>query len=145
MEHSAAILYTKKEDGQLYILMGHATNTPFWDLPKGHIELGEGAKEAAIRESQEEIGFTPAADMLVDLCRFPYRETKTLDIFAYIREAPFPAIKDLYCTAMHERDGDCYPEMDAYAWVDYRHISSYAGPAMVKLLKRVFDHYNWLK
>jgi ADP-ribose pyrophosphatase YjhB (NUDIX family) len=31
---------------------------PTWSLPKGHIEAGESAREAAVREAEEEAGLT---------------------------------------------------------------------------------------
>jgi predicted NUDIX family NTP pyrophosphohydrolase len=35
-----------------------------WQIPKGAIETGEGPLEAALRETQEELGFCPAGEPL---------------------------------------------------------------------------------
>lgn len=56
MVHSAglAIIYKKNK-----ILLVHPTNAKWmgsYSIPKGHVELGETALEAAIRETKEEIG-----------------------------------------------------------------------------------------
>lgn len=44
MELSAGIIFVK--DGA--VLMGHATETPHWDIPKGHVEKGETHIDAAL-------------------------------------------------------------------------------------------------
>lgn len=74
MELSAGIIFVK--DGA--VLMGHATETPHWDIPKGHVEKGETHIDAAIRECFEETGFEVFAEELVSLGVLDYTKTKTL-------------------------------------------------------------------
>ncbi len=57
---AAGVLYLN--EGRVLLLMRSATaedqpNT--WGFPAGHIEAGESPLEAALRESQEEVGFSP--------------------------------------------------------------------------------------
>lgn len=58
VEQAGAIVYRRDDDG-LHILLVRARRNPTdWIFPKGHIEDGETAAEAAIREAEEEAGVT---------------------------------------------------------------------------------------
>jgi 8-oxo-dGTP pyrophosphatase MutT (NUDIX family) len=47
------------------LLLGHATNSPRWDIPKGIAEPGESFVAAAVRELEEETGLrVEPADMI---------------------------------------------------------------------------------
>lgn len=50
MKAAGGLVFNTKEEALLIFRLG------YWDLPKGKIESGEGKKEAAIREVQEETG-----------------------------------------------------------------------------------------
>jgi 8-oxo-dGTP pyrophosphatase MutT (NUDIX family) len=52
-EKSAGIIIFRKEKGETLFLLLRYVNG-HWDFPKGHIEEGETAKEAALRELDEE-------------------------------------------------------------------------------------------
>jgi phage-related protein (TIGR01555 family) len=56
---AAGILYFAGNKVLLLKRVGH--EAPWWDLPGGHVEPGESLQAAAVRESEEEIGYTPAA------------------------------------------------------------------------------------
>jgi 8-oxo-dGTP diphosphatase len=54
---SGGIVFNK--EGRILLISNAAMRNPlkkYWGFPKGHIEEGEGSKEAAIREIKEETG-----------------------------------------------------------------------------------------
>lgn len=58
-EESAGGIVYKKIDGKIYILIAQHASHHGWGFPKGHIGdkiKGEGKKETAIREVEEETG-----------------------------------------------------------------------------------------
>lgn len=58
-EISAGFVFFREEsDGRKYLLLRHA-NGGHWSFPKGHLEEGESAREAAVRELREETGLKP--------------------------------------------------------------------------------------
>lgn len=59
---SGIIVYRYEDDTRKYLFLKRKEG--FLDLPKGHIEKGEHALEAAIRETREETGLvvTPVGD-----------------------------------------------------------------------------------
>ena len=80
------------------ILLGHATRSPRWDIPKGVAELDEGFSAAAAREVLEETGLTVALHELTELGVYPYLRGKDLALFAWVpRELPDP--RSLSCSS----------------------------------------------
>jgi 8-oxo-dGTP pyrophosphatase MutT (NUDIX family) len=69
-------------DGQK-ILLGHATRSPRWDIPKGLAEGGETFIDAAVRELNEETGLTVTPDELVDIGVHDYLPTKRIALFGW--------------------------------------------------------------
>jgi putative (di)nucleoside polyphosphate hydrolase len=53
-------------DGQ-QLLLGHATRSPRWDIPKGIVEPGETLAVAAARELLEETGLTVTPEEITNL------------------------------------------------------------------------------
>ena len=65
------------------ILLGHATRSPRWDIPKGEAEPGEDFAAAAARELHEETGLTVAPGELTALGVHAYLRGKDLALFAW--------------------------------------------------------------
>ena len=55
-EFSAGAIIFRKEKKQILFLLIYSGRNKIWGFPKGHIEPGEGEKDAALREINEETG-----------------------------------------------------------------------------------------
>lgn len=60
-EYSAGGALFKRENGAVLWLVQERAGRNIWQIPKGHIEKGETATEAALREVTEETGVTARA------------------------------------------------------------------------------------
>lgn len=118
-------------DGEL--LLGHATGTGYWDIPKGLRDPGESERQAALREASEETGLAFAPDTLLDLGRFAYRPGKDLHLFALLHERADP--HTLRCsTFFRDRAGRLRPEIDAFAWTAFADVPQRCAKSMAALL-----------
>lgn len=121
------------------VLLGHATNTKRWDIPKGRQELNETALETAIRELEEETGITLEPHWVsacVDLGKHEYIREKDLHLFYLSVPHAFP-LDRLRCRTFVERNGGTYLEMDQYAWIPYGQLNDYAGRSLVYLFQKL--------
>ena len=97
------------------LLIGHATRTPRWDIPKGMAEPGEAALDAAVRELREETGLVAAPADLAPLGTHAYLRDKDLALFVW-RQAVMPDPRRLACaTFVVLPDGRQFPELDDFA------------------------------
>ena len=119
-------------DGQR-LLLGHATRSPRWDIPKGSAEPSETFPVAAARELLEETGLVIAPEALTDLGVHPYLRGKDLALFMW-KAAQLPDPRRLTCTSRFALpNGTLLPEFDRFglfAWED-------ALPLVGKNLARV--------
>jgi 8-oxo-dGTP pyrophosphatase MutT (NUDIX family) len=64
---SAGIVLFRTEGERAFLLLRSAvTRRPVWEFPKGAIEAGESAREAAVRELEEETGLARSDYALLD-------------------------------------------------------------------------------
>lgn len=100
-------------DGRV-ILLGHATRSPRWDIPKGVAEPGEDFLSAACRELHEETGLVADPSMLVPIGTYPYRRDKGLCLFRWT-PAAMPDPLSLVCSSHFPAgDGTMLPEFDRF-------------------------------
>jgi 8-oxo-dGTP pyrophosphatase MutT (NUDIX family) len=120
-------------DGQR-VLLGHATRSPRWDIPKGVAEAGENFAEAAVRELGEETGLVALPDELVALGVHPYLRGKDLALFAWeLRQLPDP--KSLTCASYFALpDGTLLPEFDRFGLFPWDEALARVGKNLARLL-----------
>jgi 8-oxo-dGTP pyrophosphatase MutT (NUDIX family) len=118
------------------LLLGHATRSPRWDIPKGIAEPGESFRDAAQRELAEETGLAAPEDELRALGVFPYRSGKDLALFAWTpRHMPDPAT--LACASHFSWNGRMLPEFDRFAVVTREEAQQRVGKNLARLLAAI--------
>jgi 8-oxo-dGTP pyrophosphatase MutT (NUDIX family) len=126
-------------DGK-YILLGHATGTKNWDIPKGRQEEGESNIETAERELLEETG------LAFNRKRFEvvgqHELNKHKDLFLY--RINFKDLKEeidlskLKCKSFFNRDnGDKVLEFDRFMFCKIKDIEDYCPKNLRRVLKEV--------
>lgn len=124
---SAGILLYRRDGGRLEVLLAHPGG-PFWrnrdagawQIPKGGIEEGETAAEAAIRECEEELGTTIAGTPW-PLARIRQSGGKWVEAFALEQDFDADAISsNSFEVEWPPRSGvlQSFPEVDRAAWFD---------------------------
>ena len=123
-------------DGE-HILLGHATRSPRWDIPKGGAEPGEDLAAAAARELLEETGLAVAPEELTVLGLHAYLRGKDLALFAWTPpELPDP--QRLTCTSHFALpNGTLLPEFDRFAWFAWDEALARVGKNMARVLAQV--------
>jgi 8-oxo-dGTP pyrophosphatase MutT (NUDIX family) len=92
-EHSAGAVVFRKEEGKpVYLLLHYKFKSEYWDFPRGKIEAGENAAQAALRETCEETGLhaVPVPGFRQNIAWFYRREGKNIrkDVVYFLAEAP---------------------------------------------------------
>jgi 8-oxo-dGTP pyrophosphatase MutT (NUDIX family) len=139
-ELSAGIIFLT-EDKELF--MGRVTGSRpkgslahRWDIPKGRVEPGESPIEAAIRECEEETGFTqydPA--FLKDLGEHNYSDNKNIHLFQYTIPVEHEQFRNSVCNSYHTfPDGRQIPEFDAFALIKPSQWEYVMGKSLYKVL-----------
>jgi putative (di)nucleoside polyphosphate hydrolase len=129
---SCGVLVT---DG-IHILLGHATRSPRWDIPKGLAETDEDFARAAARELREETGVVVEAAALVDLGVHRYLPGKDLALFRWQPDTmPDPAT--LRCTSYFAVGTMLLPELDRFGIFDWADAASRVGRNMARVLASV--------
>ena len=115
------------------LLLGHATRSPRWDIPKGVAEPGESLAAAARRELREETGLDAPEAELRPLGVFPYRRGKDLALFAWMpQQLPDPAA--LACASCFSWNGRMWPEFDRFGLFTHEEALGRVGKSLAGLL-----------
>jgi len=116
------------------VLLGHATRSPRWDIPKGEAEPGESFTQAAVRELREETGLAVAPADLVELGVHAYLRDKDLALFAW-RPPSLPDPKELVCASRFAlADGTLLPEFDRFALFQWDEALTRVGKNLARVL-----------
>lgn len=123
-------------DGKRLVL-GHATRSPRWDIPKGGVEPGESLEQAARRELREETGLAAPESALAPLGTFPYLRNKDLALFAWtVAELPDP--RSLACSEYFTlADGTRLPEFDRFGLFTRDEALTRVGKNLARLLAEI--------
>ena len=129
-------------DGE-QMLLGHATRSVLWDIPKGIAETGESFIAAARRELEEETGLLAPQGALIDLGLHAYLRGKDLAVFAW-RPAALPDPTALRCRSMIRLpDGRRIPEFDAFAVLPWAEALARVGKNMARVLAEIRNGPAW--
>ena len=119
------------------VLLGHATRSPRWDVPKGVAEPGETLPVAAVRELLEETGLAITPEELTDLGVHPYLPGKDLALFMW-KPAQLPDPQRLTCTSRFALpDGTLLPEFDHFGLFPWGDALSRVGKNLARVLASV--------
>src|SRR5690242_5655375 len=100
--HSAGVLLFRKQGSEVQVLL-IKPGGPFWKrkdvgawmIPKGMVETGETALEAAVREFREEVGIE-LSEMPVPLCEVRQAGGKIVEAFALEGDLDASKIRSVY-------------------------------------------------
>jgi 8-oxo-dGTP pyrophosphatase MutT (NUDIX family) len=115
------------------LLLGHATRSPRWDIPKGEADPGESFAAAARRELFEETGLDALETELRPLGVFPYRRDKDLALFVW-RPAQMPDPNTLACASFFSWNGRMWPEFDRFGLFTPEEALQRVGKSLAALL-----------
>ena len=123
-------------DGKL-ILLGHATRSPRWDIPKGTAEPSENFADAAVRELHEETGLVASPNALAVLGVHPYLRGKDLALFAWGPQR-LPDPKSLTCNSHFALpNGTSLPEFDRFGLFPWEEALLRVGKNLARILSSI--------
>ena len=118
------------------VLLGQATGSARWDIPKGVAEAGESFVDAAVRELREETGLVSAPDALRAVGVFRYLPGKDLALFEW--SAGVVDVAGLRCGSLFRgRDGRMVPELARFALMAWEEVLGRVGKNMRRVLAGV--------
>lgn len=120
------------------MLLGHATRSSRWDIPKGIAEAGEDFASAAARELREETGLDTTPGVLVPLGVHRYLPGKDLALFEW-RPSVMPDPASLRCTSYFVLGKAQLPEFDRFGIFAWDEVLARVGRNMARVLTSVMQ------
>jgi predicted NUDIX family NTP pyrophosphohydrolase len=144
--HSAGILLYQRRAGELMVLLAHPGG-PFWHrrdaaawtIPKGELDAGESAEEAARREFREELGVAAIGE-LQPLGEITQKGGKHVVAFALEGQFDVATLSsNTFDLEWPPRSGtvQAFPEIDRVEWMTLPVARSRILPAQAALLDRL--------
>jgi 8-oxo-dGTP pyrophosphatase MutT (NUDIX family) len=119
------------------VLLGHATRSPRWDIPKGTAEPDENFADAAVRELREETGLVASPNELAVLGVHPYLRGKDLALFRWERRQ-LPDPKSLTCDSHFPLpNGNLLPEFDRFGLFPWEEALLRIGKNLARILSTI--------
>lgn len=132
---SCGVLVTDRQR----LLLGHATHSPRWDIPKGIADPGESHRAAAVRELDEETGLIVPPDALQELGVHRYLPGKDLALFVWT-PAEMPRVETLVCRSTFPLpSGAMVPEFDRFGLFDWDAALGKVGKNLAGVLGSLRD------
>lgn len=123
-------------DGQR-LLLGHATRSPRWDIPKGVAEIGENLADAATRELREETGLVVSSSELIPLGVHAYLRGKDLALFRWGPQL-LPDPGSLICSSHFTLpNGTLLPEFDRFGLFPWNEALTRVGKNLARILSSI--------
>jgi predicted NUDIX family NTP pyrophosphohydrolase len=134
-------------------LVGHATMSPDWSIPKGCMEENDNEDKAiaASREFKEETGILIDPSKINYIGTFKYKKEKDLALFCYhVNSSDAISTDKMFCSTYFdfkytnknkENKIAKLPEIDKYKYIDIKDASNYVNKKMFKILR---DNIEWI-
>ena len=140
---SAGILLFRAAAGETEVLLVHPGG-PYWAnkdagawmIPKGGVDDGESAADAAVREFREELG-TPLAQMPFQLCRIRQSGGKIVEVFAAEGDFDVASLSSMHFEMeWPPRSGTTqrFPECDRARWMTLEEARQMMLPSQLPIL-----------
>jgi 8-oxo-dGTP pyrophosphatase MutT (NUDIX family) len=119
------------------VLLGHATRSPRWDIPKGEAEPGEDYAAASVRELREETGLSAAPGELAPLGVHAYLRGKDLALFAWAPRVMLDPAGLVCHSTFALPNGTLLPEFDRFGLFAWDEALGRVGKNMARVLAEI--------